>query len=304
MAVIGVRETWSDRRADISNEEIHYERVFRVWTNSPLDDALTVMIQSGVPLLRTPYVGPNGIYDLRARCTKVEPRQDQDNPYTWLVRCYYERKRQTGGDKPQLDPPQLSIDTETIQVWQPSDSNNKVYANSAGEYFSPPVMTPETVTVLTVKFAWPTFDVNWPGVYQNTVNALPFFGCAKDTVLLDKFSGETATLQDTLFYYWHITMVFKYRPDTWDLIVPDVGMKELATGPDGNQYLIPITIQGVPVANPYPLDGSGHKAVIPAGQTPDQFIKTIDFKQYPEVDWTPLPWVGGLNVDSWIDQNM
>lgn len=92
------------------------------------------------------------------------------------------------------------------------------------------------------------------------------------------------------YTYYKTTYTLKARADGWDDTVLDVGTSELVVasgaGPSGtNVYrLLPITDSaGLPVTDPWPLDGHGRKK--PRKDDPPA---TLTFKPYRRADWSGL----------------
>jgi hypothetical protein len=213
-----------------------YRRVFKVRTDDTRDGPITVMLYAcdvAGFLLGSAYFDPVGpTYDAGALLLKMDPKQDQDDPFQWMLTLTYtsdlsriaEEARDGSFPKspsdtnsaisPLLRPPKIRWGTNRYQrVWQ-KDLDGKVVANSAGDPFDPPVTTDDDRPVLTVTRCMATFDIGVAYQYRNAVNSDVFMGAQPGQLkIVGTITGESA-FENNLFF-WDVTGSFEFNADGW-----------------------------------------------------------------------------------------
>lgn len=117
MAVVGVTED-IERSGIITFDAREYERVFKVFTDDPLDDQTVVRTASfdGVSVPQIDDLFPS---DLEAKCTDISLDIFEGNPQIWEIRCRYGSSSLRFGPtgNPLLRPPILEIDgVQTLET--------------------------------------------------------------------------------------------------------------------------------------------------------------------------------------------
>jgi len=124
--------------------------------------------------------------------------------------------------------------------------------------------------------------------YVNRTNATAWADGAERTWLCTSVSAQQQTelVGDELIDYWSVSFSFAYRPETWSVQAPNVGLNERVTG-NGTTVKRRITIDDgngnlVPTSKPQPLDANGGFAGVTAEADLLTFrvYKTADFAGY------------------------
>lgn len=168
------------------------------------------------------------------------------------------------------------------------DVDGNAIVNTAGDPFDPPLTVEDYRPTFTVTRNEPVYNPLSADPYKGfnpaaeydlrgTLNDDVFYGFPIGTV---KFGIPTARLlwsQDApgTHYYWQVTRPYYVNPNGWGRVVLNAGRRKLVSG---NRK--PIFIDGVPAADPVPLDVDG--APIAPGGTP--YYKV--FEVHPEADFT------------------
>jgi len=129
--------------------------------------------------------------------------------------------------------------------------------------------------------------------FVNRTNAAAWADGAERTWLCTSVSAQQQTelVGDELLDYWSVSFSFAYRPETWSVQAPNVGLNQLTYVPDSNGTPIlvkrRITIQDgsgniVPTSKPQPLDENGSFAGVTAEADLLTFrvYRTADFASY------------------------
>jgi len=288
MAIVSVTEISEGRTGNADDElKREYRRMFRVVTDSPLDEQGTIIASPYLPKRYSTYVAPNGFVDRFAMASKIEAHQEiGENPYRWLVGVDYstsiwDRLRKKGGDKqdgkdtqpenPLFDPTEISYDTvDGPELIFDVDLNNVPIVNSAGEpYNGRPVV--DALIVLTISKAFADYNPNDAINFYNAVNIDTFFGFPKHTVKCKGLKGTSQFKNE--FFYWKVTGVFHIWTRIMSLRIPgsaqtaslagwqleeapcDKGFKILS----GGKLVRALDDSGVPESHEVFLDGSGSR---------------------------------------------
>lgn len=285
MAIISVTTISAGRTAEYDDEfRQTYEKVFRVVTDSALDEQATVLAANGIPLRHSIYYDLNGVVNRFALCEKVSARvEDEEYPLQWLVTASYSTKRwdeirRKGGpdqqnqnqqpENPLNDPPDVSYDFQAYQDVIDKDlgTPSLPVTNSAGERFNPAKEAPMPLIVLTIVKNEANYSPATAINYYGAVNSDEFFGFSIGTVMCMGIKGQSEYKND--YFFFKVTYVFHVRPHVlsvenqigtvveikgWaiDEAPLDHGRRQLVAG-----KLVDITKNGVPVDD-YLLDGAG-----------------------------------------------
>lgn len=283
MAIVDCLEIWGDRQGMQDGDGSRaYTRYFRVTTNSGQDGPLTVMQAPGLPQLYDNYSDPSGVFDIGCTCVKVTPRQDQGDPFTWLVVCDYDTSFIDAllGDKNPLN-------RRATKNWAPEkfqepydrDALGTAVLNSAGEPFDPLPVRDATRLVLTIERFEQSFDQQEALSYADTVNAESFQGFAAGLVKCDSITGNEH-LENAILCY-HVRYIFHFDELGWVDFILDAGYKQIDPA-DATKRIVIKDKYFQPYSSPTPLDGLGHPL---AAGAPPVFLQ---YDPYPQKSFIPL----------------
>lgn len=129
----------------------------------------------------------------------------------------------------------------------------------------------------------PTFNYALATSVTNSVNKDKYLGAPAGTWKCSGISGQPAVevVNEREIRYWQVEVTLEYRPDKWNLQLPNVGWNYLEGGVKKRAYVRdPQTLEQVPSSNPQPLDANGN---IKAG-APDilerRVQRQVNFNQY------------------------
>lgn len=287
MAITEFKETHTGRTGSLDLRAVRtYQRTFRVRTNSTLDDPLLLIAAFGLGI-GVPYVSPAGLIDAGARCVKITPRQEADDPFQWELSAEYAsgrfpvEQRNAGGGLdgsgqagsgqvpsagrdggadlggtvtgPLDKPPVYGVDFNRYSRVSYTDVNGAPATNSAGVWFSPLPETDDSRLVLNVQQNEASVDLETLIAYQDAVNSDAFLGGVLPGQC--KVTVKAGSAYENGEYYWPHTYVFEFRRDGFVEQLLDQGLSQI----DANGKLVPILASnGTPVSEPVLLDGNGH----------------------------------------------
>jgi hypothetical protein len=281
MAIVSVNELKGRRGTVNEKGQTEYTRKFQVQTDSALIGSLAVRTASGVPRVGDVYT-TSLEFDTNSLANSVEAVQDDENARLWEVTVNYgapSAEEQQTNPNPLLRPAVLTwgFTQASRVIWK--DTKRKVVANSAIEYFDPPIEIDDSRPQLTITRNFPSFNAALAIDFQDAINDGPFLGFPKGTVKVAGISASSQT--ENNFFYWQVSVEFQIRRDGWKLEVLDQGRSERIDGKlkpiwqrDGNGN----HIENLPVADPVPLDKAGRELLNP---TPDT-VKYMEFDVYEE----------------------
>lgn len=302
--------TW-DRNAELDERQIRrYTLIARIRTDDVNDGPGTILaavIARGIDI-GTYYQEPNGYADFGARCRKIVPRVDQDDPKTWLVECSFSSEppeRTASGERgyepskngqgsegrqrsPELRQPEVSWDYEgrkkiirraDLVLSDGSLDPNVAIRNSAAFPFDPPAEVEVFEPRLTVSRNELAYDPQIAQQYANKVNSDTFWGYPAGSARM--LPPVAKREYENGLFFWRVTYTILFRTESpyWDLEFLDAGMH--AIDGSGDAYRI-VDRDGNPVNEPWPLDGEGGEAV-PGTDDP------VYFRYRPfEYAWIPF----------------
>lgn len=276
------KELDQGRRAAVDQRyQRTYTRVFLVRTDSATYGAYYAGSHPSIPLIWSAH--PE---DALARCTSLDVQQDAGDPLQWRITANYayyadqasnastgdatvdnQQKGQDPADRvqsPLSRPRDYQISTTSYKIATATACNTSTNAytvpivNSAGDPFLPPLETERGAATITV-------GLNSSSAPSSTwIQAIGYVNASSYTIgpyvigaglaKLDSVSAQRAFENNVA--YWRWTLVFSYRPLGWAVVVMDAGKREKSaiSGEMRN-----ITMNGVPVSSPVPLNGSGYK---------------------------------------------
>lgn len=291
MSVFSVVEVWGPRQGGYNElAQRDYTRGFQVRTTSQ-NDGVTVAGSAvdpntgiAIPKVFSFYTDQNGNVDKGAFVRSVEPKQDQDDPYTWLVTVRYSsligrlnlgrhndsaeaaQKGQTD-QNPLNRPTVIRLQTQNGTRIVHYDLKGRLIANSAGQPL-PSKQLDDSRLLLTFSKNLAASNFGQAGQYKDAVNSASFFGFGPDEVkcvaIEQQFNWENAQ------GYWKFDYSFLIRTETtpnatgWaiDEIIPDQGWYQLDA--NSKPQKINDNTGGTP-SGPFPLDGNGKVAAVGKG---------------------------------------
>lgn len=321
MGVNSVYEIPDNRNAGLDERgQRRYTKVFRVEADSMLSGPGEAI--SYIPVRRfDPYEESGGYVDRGALADTVDASMEAPGEsLDWLVTVTYssrfwdevERAEQSGGVGEVGETPPNPTSGSSGGGGEPSDSASPVnpllrppvkrwgavkdsrvmefdrdpdvaggvaMVNTVGDRFDPPYMRPETHLTLSIDKNQLEFDAPTISEFYDCTNLTDMFGFGPGTV---KFEHATAVSQyENGFSYWSATYEFTIRPEGWDLEILNVGYFELV-----DDVKVPITINGVPVQTPQPLNSDGTR--LTKTQIDNGEFVYLNRKPFPKADLSIL----------------
>lgn len=133
--------------------------------------------------------------------------------------------------------------------------------NSAGDFFEGATTDISTLQA-SISGNRSTFNYSLATTITNSINSDTFLGSAAHTWKCSGISGQPAVevVNDVEIRYWQVEVTLEYRPDGWDLRLPNVGWNYLESNVKTRAYVIdPDTGDKVPASNPQPLNTNGQR---------------------------------------------
>lgn len=135
----------------------------------------------------------------------------------------------------------------------------KALTNSANDFFEGATTDISTLQA-SISANRATFDWTLAQAVTNSVNSDTYLGGAAHTWKCSGISGQPAVevVNEVEIRYWQIETTLEFRPDGWDLQLPNVGWNYLDGSTKKRAYVID-TDSGdkVPSSNPQPLNTDG-----------------------------------------------
>jgi hypothetical protein len=259
MAVVSTQEIWDGRGGSDDVKTRTWERVYRVITDDPADDAPTAM--AAVP------VSPGDAHpeDSLAFANSAQARQGATR-LVWLVTISYTSEREYHPN-PVNDPAVITWDGEPFQRPLIRDKNGKAVLNSAGDPFDPPIMRDDNRPVVNVSknvASVPGYVLNYRDVTNSdtfTVDGIPVTP-GKGKI---KWIPVSEWKQRNGFYYRTLNIQIHLNPDGWTFRPLDQGYREKDPN-DATKRRHIRDDEKKPVSQPVLLDGQGKKLANPSVQ--------------------------------------
>lgn len=279
-----------------------YIRRFRVIAKDKRIGPLGACFCPGIPLPWSFYLIGNGIeYDTQALAVRFEAAQENPDDWpNWIVTVTYSTQMPEGGQPefpgdprgpsgagrprsqkgsatdPELAPPEVSWDEETIRITLPKDLDGKLYRNTAGVPLVPAPTHEFAYNVLTITRNDPTYDPDVAMEFAMSYNDDTFMkapaGCAQCMPFRSKLTWRgpvfyhrtTYRIRFTPNVMWDPGIPFTPRRITWQDIEStylNAGIDELVPkiGLSGGTKRRPIREGGVPISQPVCLSSNGLK---------------------------------------------
>lgn len=131
--------------------------------------------------------------------------------------------------------------------------------NSANDFFEGVTADISTLQA-SISSNRPTFDYGLATLVTNTLNSDMYLGAPAYTWKCSGIAGSPAVevVNDAEFRYWQIEATLEYRPDGWELQLPNVGWNYLEGSEKKRVYVKdPDTGEKVPASNPQALNANG-----------------------------------------------
>lgn len=262
MAVTSVDEIKGRRRS--SQDSLWrrtYTRVYRVQTDDPSTDALTVRTASGLPSIGNTY-SVGSVHDYGAFVQSIEASEETEDGKSWIVTVEY--GPYDAGQFPSNPvqwPLRVSFSQQKYELAVGQDRNGNAILNSAKDPYKDPVTIDQSRTIITAVRNEPiaSFDLTLAESYYDKVNSATWNGFTARTVKLDSITTSQPQYDsNNQIYYFEVTYTFAVKRDKWNSKILDSGFNELDSSSPARQQPVR-DAQGQPVTEAVPLDGSGHR---------------------------------------------
>jgi hypothetical protein len=158
----------------------------------------------------------------------------------------------------------------------------KVLQNSAGDFFEGATVDISTLQA-SISGNRPTFDYAMATTVTNTVNSDTYLGAPPGSWKCSGISGQPAVevVNEIETRYWQIEVTLEYRPDKWNLQLPNVGWNYLEGSTKKRVYVIDADSgDKVPSSNPQPLTSGGGLKTGAPDIIERRVQKEVAFNQY------------------------
>ena len=138
-------------------------------------------------------------------------------------------------------------------------STVKTLVNSAGDFFEGATTDISTLQA-SISGNRATFDYGLATSVTNTVNSDTYLGAPAGSWKCSGISGQPAVevVNEVEIRYWQVEVTLEYRPDKWNLQLPDVGWNYLDGSTKKRAYVTDSESgDKVPSSNPQPLNSDG-----------------------------------------------
>ena len=105
-----------------------------------------------------------------------------------------------------------------------------------------------------------TFDYGLATAVTNSVNSDTYLGAPPGSWKCSGISAQPAVevVNEVEVRYWQVEVTLEYRPDKWNLLLPNVGWNYLDGGQKKRVWVLDAqSNEQVPASNPQPLDNAG-----------------------------------------------
>lgn len=138
-------------------------------------------------------------------------------------------------------------------------STLKPLVNSAGDFFEGATTDISTLQA-SISGNRATYDYALAQAVSNSLNSDTYLGAPAGSWKCGGISAQPAVevVNAVEIRYWQVEVTLEYRPDKWNLQLPDVGWNYLDNGTKTRAYVIdPDTKEKVASSNPQPLNTDG-----------------------------------------------
>lgn len=275
-----------------------YEAKYAVEVDNPNDGPKVVKNASGIPRYGD-YWRTGTESDVEARLIDKQSSSDPENTLIHYVTCSYSTatnaaEGQAGAGA--IVPEQKEIDLAPEFEWdfverdvaryaayeaelvqgnrvllklgRRDNSQQIPIANSARDFFDPPIQEDEARLVLRLSRAVGSYDPILAARYANALNSDTYLGFAPYVLLLKPLRARAVF--DKGVQYWRLSVEIHINFDGWTHDLWDVGMREYWTPKEAKEipgkkpgYNHIQNADNLPVTEPVLLDGKGHALVKP-----------------------------------------
>jgi hypothetical protein len=159
----------------------------------------------------------------------------------------------------------------------------KPLTNSAGDFFEG-AMTDISTLQASISGNRPTFNYGLATAVTNAVNSDTYLGAPAGTWKCSGISAQPAVevVNEVEIRYWQVEVTLEYRPDKWNLQLPDIGWNYLEDSKKKRAYVIDSeTGDKVPSSNPQPLNSDGTRKASGAPNILERRVqKQVAFNSY------------------------
>lgn len=283
MSVVSVTESPVVAASRKFGEPPTFQRRFIVEVDNPATPQTEIVAATNISFL-TPH--PEAYYcrAMNAACSNYSGSR-----WHYEVTWDYELPKQENPDPNPLARPDIwkwttgGLSVPALYFYDDNDQLQPLI-NTAGDFFEGATADIATLQA-SISGNRPTFDYGLAQQVQNSVNADAYLGGNPGTWKCSGISGQPAVevVNEVELRYWQIEVTLEYRPDGWNLLLPNVGWNFLEGDRKIRAYVQdPATGERIPASNPQPLDPLGGRKV--GAQSPDilerRVQKRVNFNQF------------------------
>jgi len=232
MAVVNVKESWSETLKDNDITARRGVRIYTVVLDSPeaTPPASVNLAESAADL---PDIGDTWPDDPRMILHRYETATR--SPVLFEVTCHYKTYYipQTGEEADPLDEPadiywgHVGSDIPAQEEYAATGAGDPIQ-NSAREPFDPPLTKSYYDTTLRIARNESSYTAATARDYINTVCSDDYYGFGENAAKMVKFSGQRIIRGS--FDYWRVEYEIHFRVDGWEIRVLDEGFRHLVSG--------------------------------------------------------------------------
>ena len=280
MGIVSVTELAQVSASRKFGEPPVFQRQFVVEVDSPATSQSAILVASNVPFL-APH--PEASY-----CKALNASVTNYNGSRWhyLVTWDYELPKQANVDPNPLARQDIwKWSTGGLQVpslYYYEGDTLEPLQNSANDFFEG-VTTDISTLQASISGNRATFDYGLATTVTNAINSSPYLGAPPYTW---KCSGIAANpsvevVNEAEIRYWQVEVTLEYRPDGWELQLPNIGWNYLEGSTKERVYVIDSqSKERVPSSNPQPLNTDGTLATGAPTILKRRVHKAVNFQQY------------------------
>jgi hypothetical protein len=286
MAVLSVVEKAGGRSGGMKPfGERTAELVFIVVCSQPMEETATI-INASAGGIAVPKVGSVWPFDATLVCDSVSPRQDEEQPRVWEVRCTFTSniiavdvvgRRIDQQENPLSAPTAIHFGAVKYLIYPEWDLDDTAWANTAGDMFAPPPAIEETRQTISMTRNEATFNPAVARQWADVINSDTWLEYEPRMV---KLSCPTArAVFSHNFWYWEVTYDFEVAGASariertfggqqwypgWQPTARNCGYRY--KNANGQFEAVSNDGDAVMFGGLVDLDGAGHK--LPAGEKP------------------------------------
>lgn len=267
MAIVSVTELPAVSASRKFGDPPTFQRNWVVEMDDPATTQTAIVGAVGIVFL-TPH--PEAAY---AKAMNVSVSNYNGSRWHYQVTWNYELPKQENPDPNPLARPDIwkwSTGGLTVPaLYYYENDELKPLQNTANDFFEGATVDISTLQA-SISGNRPTFNYGLAQAVSNSVNSDTYLGGAPGTWKCGGISAQPAVevVDEVEIRYWQVEVTLEYRPDKWNLQLPNVGWNYLEGGQKKRAYVVDAeTNEKVPSSNPQPLTNSG--ALKAGGGAPD-----------------------------------